>query len=118
MAVNHLYQYSIFSALMQGLAGQEVPIKEALQHGDLGIGTVPNLNGEFTSGFSVAGFHVHFVSEDRTCGGHVLDFEADGVNLRAAVIQEYQVALPLSGEFHEAQIESAEEKSLHAAQGS
>jgi hypothetical protein len=47
-----------------------------------------------------------------------LDFEADGVNLRAAVIQEYQVAFPLSGEFHEAQIESAEEKSLHAAQGS
>ncbi|KAJ5938188.1 alpha-acetolactate decarboxylase [Penicillium verhagenii] len=53
----------------------------------------------FTSGFSVAGFHLHFLSEDRTQGGHVMEFNAEDVDLRAAAISHYNVEFPASGGF-------------------
>ncbi|KAF7585617.1 hypothetical protein BBP40_010430 [Aspergillus hancockii] len=70
----------------------------------------------FTSGFSFAGFHLHFVSEDRSCGGHVLDFEAAVVDLRAAGIGDYRLEFPSEGVFHEEPIESVAEKSLQAVE--
>jgi len=33
------------------------------------------------SGLSSAGFHFHFISDDRTKGGHVLDFSLQGITV-------------------------------------
>ncbi|KAJ6109608.1 hypothetical protein N7486_001843 [Penicillium sp. IBT 16267x] len=71
----------------------------------------------FTSGFSVAGFHLHFLSEDRTQGGHVMEFDAEDVVLRAAAINEYNVEFPASGEFQDEPIGEVLAKDLHAAEG-
>lgn len=46
MACNELYQYSVLSALMQGLGEHGLPYKELVSHGDHGIGTFHRLDGE------------------------------------------------------------------------
>ena len=71
----------------------------------------------FTSGFSVAGFHLHFLSDDRAQGGHVMEFDAEDVVLRAAAINEYNVEFPASGEFQDEPIGEVLAKDLHAAEG-
>lgn len=38
----------------------------------------------FSGGFSLPGFHLHFLSEDRSQGGHVMEFEAQKAQLKAA----------------------------------
>ena len=60
------------------------------------IGTVVGFRfPDYAQGINVAGYHLHFVSEDRRCGGHVLD-----CRLRSAVIaidhsSELHVELPV-----------------------
>jgi alpha-acetolactate decarboxylase len=46
MATNELYQYSIISALMDGVATHGVPLSSILSHGDHGLGTFESMNGE------------------------------------------------------------------------
>ncbi|KAI9042667.1 acetolactate decarboxylase [Aspergillus affinis] len=72
----------------------------------------------YTSGFSVAGFHLHFMSEDGASGGHVVGFEAGGeeVKLSAAPIRDYRVEVPAGEEFHEAPVGNFADKELHAAE--
>ena len=40
------------------------------------------------------GFHVHFLSDDRKAGGHVLQFGAEDAELSVAVVRRYTVQLP------------------------
>jgi alpha-acetolactate decarboxylase len=46
MESNELYQYSIVSALMDGVASQGLPIASLLRHGDHGLGTFRYMAGE------------------------------------------------------------------------
>ncbi|PKG32742.1 acetolactate decarboxylase [Methanoregula sp.] len=54
----------------------------------------------FFKGVNVPGFHLHYLSDDRTTGGHILDF-----TLPAGTLVEYDItpgftmALPTSGDF-------------------
>lgn len=234
MAANNLYQYSILSALMEGICQTGIAVKDTLTHGDHGLGTVSNLNGEiviidgevyyfpscgqirkveisdtlpfimvtrfkptiekllssldmdslpgalepllpsrqncflsirvdglfnyikfriiagqsklresllelvkrqqivsssnvegtlfgfwspaFSGGFSVAGFHLHFLSKDKTQGGHVIGFDTREVRLQAAAIEEYTVKLPQNEEFNEKVIQGARDAELHVAE--
>jgi acetolactate decarboxylase len=49
---------------------------------------------EYAKTLNVPGYHLHFISDDRTCGGHVL--QCRGVNLRLQIQREsdFQIALP------------------------
>lgn len=71
----------------------------------------------FSGGFSVAGFHLHFLSKDKSQGGHVLGFDANHVRLQGATITEYTVELPQSKEFNEEPIRISQDAELHAAEG-
>jgi acetolactate decarboxylase len=53
----------------------------------------------YSSMFSVPGYHAHFVSKDRTQGGHVLDCRARKLRVKLQVLYEYDVQLPSRGEF-------------------
>ena len=53
----------------------------------------------YASSFSVPGYHFHFISNDRTKGGHVLDCRASKLEARIQVLSEYDVRLPESGPF-------------------
>ena len=46
MAYNEVYQFSIVSALMDGVASHGVPISRVLAHGDHGLGTFRYMDGE------------------------------------------------------------------------
>ena len=54
---------------------------------------------EFSSSLNIAGYHFHFLSDDRTKGGHLL--ECSGTNLRVQVerLTDFHLSLPESEEF-------------------
>jgi len=49
---------------------------------------------EFSGPFGVAGYHFHFLSNDRKFGGHVLDVEAGTLRLRVEPLTHFHLALP------------------------
>ena len=53
----------------------------------------------YSSSFSVPGYHLHFISKDRTKGGHLLDCSARKLKARVQVLSEYNIRLPDSGPF-------------------
>ncbi|GJC81690.1 alpha-acetolactate decarboxylase [Colletotrichum liriopes] len=66
---------------------------------------------EYTMGISVAGDHLHFITEDRTQGGHILSFRTDGeVEIGAAQIAKWHLELPTNDpEFNKARLEGDKE---------
>lgn len=87
-----------------GLHKQEPPFKQGL---DVLIPKRPvfeseNVSGtmvgffcpEFIGHINVAGYHLHFISDDKTFGGHVMEFEADNLIVEMDEINEYQFVLP------------------------
>jgi alpha-acetolactate decarboxylase len=77
------------------------------------VNTYKNIHGTvfgfysppFSQGISVAGGHLHFVSADRDCGGHILALEAHEAVVNGAVIRHIQIELPESVEFNDAKLE-------------
>jgi acetolactate decarboxylase len=53
----------------------------------------------YSSTFNVPGYHFHFLSKDRTKGGHVLDCSADTLRVGLQTLCEYDVRLPDKGSF-------------------
>jgi len=53
----------------------------------------------YSSSFSVPGYHFHFISKDRTKGGHVLDCSAQQLRAHIQIVSEYDVRLPEAGSF-------------------
>jgi acetolactate decarboxylase len=48
----------------------------------------------YAEGIEVAGYHLHFISADRTRGGHVLDSRSQGLRLRLDPSDDLHVELP------------------------
>lgn len=53
----------------------------------------------YSSAFNVPGYHFHFISKDRTKGGHVLDCGAKTLRVGLQMLCEYDVRLPDKGSF-------------------
>jgi acetolactate decarboxylase len=49
---------------------------------------------DYAQGIEVAGYHLHFISEDRTRGGHVLDLQPAGGIVRLDLSGELHMELP------------------------
>lgn len=58
----------------------------------------------FSSAFSVAGYHFHFLSADRQHGGHLLDVKADKLQLKVEALSRFHLALPESEAFLKADL--------------
>jgi acetolactate decarboxylase len=48
----------------------------------------------YVEGIEVAGYHLHFISADRSCGGHVLDSRSRGLRARLDPSDDLHVELP------------------------
>lgn len=48
----------------------------------------------YVEGIEVAGYHLHFISEDRSRGGHVLDCRAAGLRVRLDRSDDLHIELP------------------------
>ncbi|WFD34881.1 hypothetical protein MCUN1_001725 [Malassezia cuniculi] len=71
----------------------------------------------YLAGVSVAGLHVHFLSDDKQLGGHVLELKADK-EITAATCSpgELSLRLPGSKEFAHANLD-ADKEALHKVEG-
>ena len=71
---------------------------------------------EYARTVNIAGWHLHFLSEDRSAGGHVLD--AAGSTLKAQVqhLDDFRMAIPESPEFLKADLTRDPGKALDKAE--
>lgn len=53
----------------------------------------------FAKGFGIPGWHLHFISDDRQHGGHVLDCAGDGLTVALEHIDDFRVAIPETAAF-------------------
>jgi len=54
---------------------------------------------EFVDGINVPGYHLHFITEDRKAGGHILDLQVDGAEVELDLTPNIFMALPTAGDF-------------------
>jgi acetolactate decarboxylase len=70
----------------------------------------------FSSAFSVAGYHFHFLSDDRCHGGHVLDVQANRLQLKIEPLTDFRLALPESESFLKADLSKSTAEELAYAE--
>jgi acetolactate decarboxylase len=58
----------------------------------------------FSSAFSIAGYHFHFLTNDRRHGGHLLQCSAQSLRLRIEALTEFHLALPETEAFLKADL--------------
>ena len=73
-------------------------------HADLGGTLVGVRCPSWVVGLNVPGYHWHFLSDDRKVGGHVLDCRVRDGRLRYDVCHDWEVKLPDSRRFDEADL--------------
>jgi len=54
---------------------------------------------EYVDGVNLPGWHLHFISQDTTKGGHLLDIDLSTATLRLDVIRQFELVLPGSVAF-------------------
>lgn len=59
---------------------------------------------DYQQGISVAGYHLHFLTDDRTAGGHVLNFVVEDGLVAVGGASQLHLSLPTSGAFLGAQL--------------
>ncbi|MDF1796478.1 MAG: acetolactate decarboxylase [Coxiellaceae bacterium] len=72
----------------------------------------------YWNGIGVGGFHMHFVNEKRTTGGHVLELRMRNAKISIAPMNDLQIVLPNDKAFANANLDpSFLHKDLKAAEG-
>ena len=71
----------------------------------------------FAEAIGIPGYHLHFISDDHTEGGHVIDCAGDNLRLRVQVVNELHLTLPRTQEFLRADLTANVTKDLDAAEG-
>ncbi|KAL7910466.1 alpha-acetolactate decarboxylase [Trichoderma velutinum] len=100
------------SVTVRTTAGQQYPSQRLIEisesqvsHTLSGMGTMIGFRSpQFSQDISVAGIHLHFISADKKCGGHVLTLETEKVELLVAVLSQIHLELPADSEFNAAQL--------------
>jgi acetolactate decarboxylase len=62
----------------------------------------------YEQGISVAGYHLHFLNQDKQHGGHALDFALDHGEVRICTASELHLSLPRTGPFLSADLSPAD----------
>ncbi|HNR93702.1 MAG TPA: acetolactate decarboxylase [Kiritimatiellia bacterium] len=72
---------------------------------------------EFVKGVNVPGFHLHFISRDRTQGGHILGFELAEGRGEVDLLSRFHLQLPQDAEsFAAADLSRDRSEELHAVE--
>jgi alpha-acetolactate decarboxylase len=110
------------------IRGQKYPGQPLSELGDSQkVDTYYNTRGSITGfwtpafmdGVSIGGLHMHFLSSDRTYGGHVLELQTqEEVMLTAAVLNAFKLELPNNTQFDMASLGSGGGgEALHKVEG-
>jgi acetolactate decarboxylase len=65
---------------------------------------------------NIAGWHLHFLSNDRSGGGHVLDLAATNLKVQVQHLDDFRMAIPESPEFLKADLTQDPTKALNKAE--
>lgn len=68
-------------------------------------------------GIAVAGLHLHFLAEDRSAGGHVLDLAVDAAQLRIAAYAGLDLRLPTDDAFLQTELTHDDDHRIVAVEG-
>jgi acetolactate decarboxylase len=72
----------------------------------------------YAQGLGVAGFHLHFLQQDKQAGGHALDYRLRAGKVQICTVHILQVELPTSAEFLKTNFEDqALNEKIKAAEG-
>ena len=55
---------------------------------------------DFVKGVNVPGYHLHFITEDRKAGGHILEIQVSNATAQVDVTAGFAMQLPSSGDFY------------------
>ncbi len=67
---------------------------------------------DYMSGINVPKYHLHFISSDKTSGGHVLDLQTGEVEITIDETHEFFLVLPKSEEFYKLDLSKKKEAEL------
>lgn len=70
----------------------------------------------YVKSIAISGWHLHFISDDRTKGGHVLDLEAADLHVELNDVNDVHLALPETAAFLEADLQEDNEEALRIAE--
>jgi acetolactate decarboxylase len=71
----------------------------------------------YAEGIEVGGYHLHFISEDRSRGGHVLDSRCDGLRARLDPSNDLHVELPPRIDLADPDLAAATHAAVEAVEG-
>jgi acetolactate decarboxylase len=71
---------------------------------------------EFASSLNISGYHFHFLSDDRTKGGHLLECRGQSLRVRVERLTDFHLCLPESEEFLRADLTKDPSKDLAYAE--
>lgn len=71
---------------------------------------------EYAEQVAISGYHLHFLSEDRSSGGHVLDLVAPRLTVEVQVVSDIHVVLPETEGFLSTDLEGGVAESLKVAE--
>lgn len=72
---------------------------------------------DFVKGINVPGYHLHFLSDDKTSGGHLLSFRLKSGKLKLDKIRNFEMLLPESGSFRKTEYQSDRTGELMTVEG-
>jgi len=71
---------------------------------------------QFSSALNVAGYHFHFLSHDRTQGGHLLACSGNNLRIKIQTLNDFHLSLPESEEYLKADLSRDPSKDLAYAE--
>lgn len=61
---------------------------------------------KYFTGINLPGYHLHFIDDGRTTGGHILDFKIKSGTVKMALANEVTISMPNDEEFCKANLEN------------
>lgn len=71
---------------------------------------------DYAQGVNVAGYHVHFLDDALTAGGHILDFRMRDATIDIDVTSQFQMEVPECGDFLDADLDKDQSEAIHQAE--
>ena len=64
---------------------------------------------EYLNGINVPKYHLHFITEDKKGGGHLLECETDRIKIGIDFTENIFISLPETKEFYDANLDMEED---------
>lgn len=84
----------------------EITKKQAIFNYQNTTGTIVGFfSPQYAQGIGVGGFHLHYISDDLTQGGHIFNFDAKEVTIEISKPLNFQLILPHTQEYRDIEID-------------